>query len=903
MRKNAIVRLACLALAAATVFSLTLPAYAAETKKTEDSKSTEATEETTASEEQTTFTQVYISSAKDLADLAKRCRLDSASKRLKVTLTKNISLTEYPNLQIPTFRGVFDGGNHKITGFTIDADGSAQGLFRYIQEGAVVQNLEVVGRITPGGSATQIGGIVGVNAGTVQNVSFSGTISGSNRVGGIAGTNEVSGRIISCTSDGYIRGEKTVGGIVGENIGVVNNCTNRSSVNTETPDDSLNLEDISVTKIVSDETTILSGSDIGGVVGFSSGVVRLCRNEGDVGYQHTGYNVGGVVGSSSGFMADCVNYGNIHARKEGGGVLGQMEPNNILEYSEDTLQKLDKELQATSRVLDTLSSDVSSLNSAVKGSLASVEYNVNTFIGSIYYLMGLIENGVGVIEVPVVSEQMDDDFGYPSLDLGNLDEIWAAAGDVGSSLSGVVKSIGGVSDALDGETGTVVSDFQALTSQISRVVNVLSGREENENLAEDVSGQDVEIDSAGKIRDCINYGTVDADINAGGIVGALSWENDLDPEDDLSTIGDSSLNFSLKTRALVYRCTNRGIVRAKKQVAGGIAGQSILGAVISCENYGHLDSEDATWVGGIVGTSEAEVSNCWSKGTIVGGSMVGGIAGEGTDVKNCRSLVTIDCDGEYAGAIAGKLSDDATVSWNYFVDSDTLAGIDGISYEDIAEPLSYTEFMKLDNVPDSFRKMVLTFVADDTTITRRVDYGTDLTDIPEVPAVEGSNGVWLDLDTKNIRADQRVEAEYTPLQGSADSGEVGQPVVLAEGSFPEGQTVTAESLSEGLPVGAQFGWTITVPEDGKDTHTLHLKKPDKTKNYQLYLKTGDNWQKADADVDGSYLVFTAEGAQFQAALQKEAGSTVLWIILAAAAAVVLVAVLVIIRKKKKVKKA
>ena len=899
MRKNICVRLACLILAAATVFSLTLPASAAEAKKTEDTKKTE---EATEPAEQTTFTQVYISSAKDLADLAKRCRLDSASKRLKVTLTKNISLSEYPNLQIPTFRGVFDGGNHKITGFTIDAEGSAQGLFRYIQEGAVVKDLEVVGRITPGGSATQIGGIVGVNAGTVQNVTFSGTVDGSNRVGGIAGSNEVSGRIISCTSNGYIRGEKTVGGIVGENEGVVNDCTNRSSVNTETPDDSLNLEDISVTKIVSDET-ILSGSDIGGVVGFSSGVVRLCRNEGDVGYQHTGYNVGGVVGSSSGFMADCVNYGSVHARKEGGGVLGQMEPNNILEYSEDTLQKLDKELQATTRVLDTLSSDVSSLNSSVRGSLSSVEYNVNTFIGSIYYLMSLIEAGAGTIEVPVVSEQMDDGFGYPSLDLGNLDEIWAAAGDVGSSLSGVVRSIGGVSDALDGETGTVVSDFQALTSQISRVVNVLSGREENENLAEDVSGQDVEIDSAGKIRDCINYGAVDADINAGGIVGALSWENDLDPEDDLATIGDSSLNFSLKTRALVYRCTNRGIVRAKKQVAGGIAGQSILGAVISCENYGHLDSEDATWVGGIVGTSEAEVSSCWSKGTIVGGSMVGGIAGEGTDVENCRSLVTIDCDGEYVGAIAGKLSDNATVSWNYFVDSDTLGGIDGISYEDIAEPMSYTEFMKLENVPDSFRKMVLTFVTDDTTMTRRVDYGTDLTDIPEVPAVEGSNGVWLDLDTKNIRADQRVEAEYTPLQGSADSGEKGQPVVLAEGSFPEGQSVTAETLSEGLPVGAQFGWTITVPEDGKTSHTLHLKKPDKTKNYQLYLKTGDNWQKADAEVDGSYLVFDVEGTQLQAALQKESGSTALWIVLAVAAAAVVVVLLLIVRKKKKVKKA
>lgn len=895
MKKNRVYRLACLLLAAAMI--LPMGVSAASIKKTDKKEETKETEPVEVQEE-VTYQEISISSAQELAALVQRCRLDSASKNLKITLTQNISLTEYPNLEIPTFGGIFDGGNHKITGFSIDAEGSAQGLFRYIQKGGVVRNLEVVGRVLPTGSACQIGGIAGVNEGTIENVAFSGTLEGVNRLGGIVGTNTVSGKVLSCTSTGYIRGTKVIGGVAGENKGVIKNCVNKSSVNTEVPDDSLSLEDISVTKIISEET-VISGSDIGGVVGFSSGVVRLCRNEGNVGYQHTGYNVGGVVGSSSGFMADCVNYGAVQARKEGGGVLGQMEPNNVLEYSEDTLQKLDKELQATSSILNQMSADASSINSSLKKKAADVEYNVNAFVGSIYYLMSLLDSGSSI---PVTYADMDDDFGYPSLDFGNLEEIWAAAGDVGNNLGDVVHSIGSLSDALTDEGGTIITDIQSLTNQISRVVNVLSGREENENLTEDVSGQNVEQDSAGKIRNCLNYGTVDADINAGGIVGALSVENDLDPEDDLSKVGDSSLNFSLKTRALVYKCVNRGTVQAKKQVAGGIAGQSTLGAVISCENYGVVDSEDASWVGGIVGISEAEVSNCWAKCGLIGSSLVGGIVGEGTDVENCRALVTIDCDGEYVGAIAGKMEEDATATGNYFVDSDTLGGIDGISYGGVAEPMSYNHFMKLADVPDAYQKMVLTFIADDATFTRRVDYNGTLKDIPEVPKKEGSNGVWKDLKTEQIRADQRIFVEYTDLQGSAATGETGQPVALAEGSFPEGENVTAESLSDGLPGSCQFGWTLTIPDDGQASHTIHLKKPDKTKDYKVYVNLNDSWQKVDTTEDGSYLVFDAEGNTFQVAVQKVANYTWLWICLGAVAAVlVLGAVLVVYKKKKKAK--
>ena len=869
----------CILMALILLASLVLPALAEET------------------EDELRYKEITLSTAEDVQRLAKLCRLDSASRNLKVTMEKDISLSGYPDLEIPTFGGIFDGCGHRITGVSIRTTGSARGLFRYIQEGAVVQNLEVVARILPQGSATQAGGLVGVNSGTIDSVRFSGTLVGTDRLGGIAGTNAVSGKIKNCTAEGYIRGEQILGGIVGENRGIVYNCVNRAEVNTSVPEEELKPDDITVSRLTSEET-LRSGSDIGGVAGSSSGVIRLCRNEGNVGYPHTGYNVGGVAGSQNGFMADCVNYGDVYARKEGGGVLGQMEPNHTLEFSEDTLQKLQKELRATNGILSQTSSDASAANSSVQSSLVHVQNNMGDFLSSINYLLETVRSNTSVS----LPDTVEGDIPIPDLEISNQDEVWAAAGMAGACLTDVVNAVRNTTDIATNEGGVVLADLQALANQLNRVVNVMSGREEDASTVEDISGQNVQEDSPGKIRSCINYGTVNADINSGGIVGALSWENDLDPEDDLQVQGDVSLNFTYKTRALVYQCVNRGTVQAKKQSCGGVAGRSSLGAIVECEGYGLVQAEDADWVGGIVGKSEAQVRDCWAKCGVIGGNLCGGVAGEAAELKGCRALVTVENGGEYTGAIAGKLSQDGTAERNVFVDSDTLAGIDGISYSGQAEPLNYRAFLELDGVPDAFRKMILTFVAEDRVITRRVDYDKTLKDIPEVPEKPGYSGAWEDFNAAHIRADQTVYAAYSELQASADSGESGGlPVVLAEGSFRDADQVTAEPLETDLPDTATAGWRITVPEDGAGAHVIHLRKPETDRHYQVLLDTGSGWQTVDAREDGSYLVFSARGNDFRAAMEPVSDNGSLWIAgaVGAGALVLLVGVLVYRRKKQK----
>ena len=106
---------------------------------------------------------------------------------------------------IPSFGGTWEGQNHAITGLSLSQDGSAQGLFRYVQQGALVRDMTVKGRIKPGGTRASVGGIAGSNAGTIENCAFrSRVVSGTSQIGGIAGVNTVRGSINGCTVSGTV---------------------------------------------------------------------------------------------------------------------------------------------------------------------------------------------------------------------------------------------------------------------------------------------------------------------------------------------------------------------------------------------------------------------------------------------------------------------------------------------------------------------------------------------------------------------------------------------------------------------------------------------------------------------------------------------------------------------------
>ena len=185
---------------------------------------------------------VTISTRKDFLRFAKNCTLDSWSAGKTVVLTADIDLGRVNFSPIPIFGGTFEGNGHTISGLNLEQDGSQLGLFRYVAEGGVVKNLKVEGNVTPGGSRSSIGGIVGENNGTITGCSFDGTVEGKDTVGGVVGKNK--GEVRECSASGEIHGELSVGGIAGENNGFLAECRNEADVNTEYEEKKQELSDI-----------------------------------------------------------------------------------------------------------------------------------------------------------------------------------------------------------------------------------------------------------------------------------------------------------------------------------------------------------------------------------------------------------------------------------------------------------------------------------------------------------------------------------------------------------------------------------------------------------------------------------------------------------------------------------
>ena len=130
---------------------------------------------------------------------------------------------------------------------------------------------------------------------------------------------------------------------------------------------------------------------------------------------------------------------------------------------------------------------------------------------------------------------------------------------------------------------------------------------------------------------------------------------------------------------------------------------------------------------------------------IAGAEYVGGIAGYGTEITDCHSLVGVMGATACGGAIAGyaDMNGGGVVDGNSFV-HETLGAIDGISYNGRATPISYERSLAVPGIPDEFRTLTLRFVADGETVKElSFSYGDsiDESEIPAVPEKDGSAAI------------------------------------------------------------------------------------------------------------------------------------------------------------------
>lgn len=300
---------------------------------------------------------VHLRSAEDLAAFSRNCTLDSWSQRKTVYLESDIDLTGVDFSPIPTFGGTFEGHGHTISGLSLTDSGNVQGLFRYIQPAGIVRDLNITGSLAPTDRKNTLGGLAGENRGTLTNCTFSGAVSGADSVGGITGINEAQGQIINCSCSGSVTGEHYVGGISGQNYGSIIQCENSGSINTTEVDAELDLNNLNQEQLNAAENIPVC-TDIGGICGFSSGILQSCVNTGAVGYAHVGYNIGGIVGRQSGYLNGCTNSGTILGRKDVGGIAGQLEPEVRLLYNEGQVGDLVDELDVLRGLISQTGDDI-----------------------------------------------------------------------------------------------------------------------------------------------------------------------------------------------------------------------------------------------------------------------------------------------------------------------------------------------------------------------------------------------------------------------------------------------------------------------------------------------------------------------------------------------------------------
>ncbi len=980
-----------------------------------------------------------IGSREEFLEFAAQCESEEYSRGKTFTLTGDIDLSSDGDVMIPVFAGTLEGGGYTIKGLDIVHAGSNMGLFRYVSEGAVVANLRVEGRVRPGGSGVNVGGIAGSNQGTIRLCEFAGEVSGKESTGGIAGYNGSGGVIEECQNEAMVTADLKAGGITGYNEGYIGKCYNWGQVNTQ-----VNRQSQTTT---SDMAAQASGNmdleqaleqekvnDVGGIAGFSMGRIEGSINYGETGCAHTGYNVGGIAGRQSGIISGCANYGTIQGRKDVGGILGQLEPWLSVTYGEDTLNTLEDQLDALGEIGDQMSRILEEGSDTAETNLDQIGNRVDDIrdVGRFYKellksdkddfaddmdpYMDSIDDILNNLELKLVSKSSKDKVeklrqledrekvlrqelnqGYtgdpldiearrqwlererqilqemeqnaremasltselsremPEYALSNgeefaddLDDLMTEiqnmtdsarknleiadddAGKTDEAMTAQIDLLSGDVDALSGgmkdSKAQIRQQKQRMEEQLDQIQSTISDGlertdEKGETLFEDISDETASEQAAedGTVERCGNEGVVSADHQGGGIVGMIGTEVSLDPEQDLDVEEERTLNVSRSANALVRFCVNRGEIDVKYDCAGGIAGKTNLGTLAGNQNYGDVEA-GGQYAGGIAGSSGHVLRQNYSRCAVDGKEYVGGIAGWACDLYENGAMADIgSTTEEWLGSIAGAADEEAVIQGNCYVD-EGLGAVDGVTRTGQAQGLSYEEFTAMEQVPEEFGRLSVSFLADGQVlkvIDGRYGEGIDASEIPQLPQKEGFYGQWEDKDLSSLHNSVKVHAVYHPWVSTIACSEDKLPLLLAEGEFYPGTVIeveeadaegrydqpgsaAGETADEGSAAGSaeslripsgyepagRYSYRILTEEQQVFDGPVRLHALAGDKRHTLYAAVVNDGaaELVESKKDGSYLVFDADGAGEFVLLEKR-GSLWKWLWLLPAAGI------------------
>ena len=710
-----------------------------------------------------------------------------------------------------------------------------------------------------------IGILCGENNGTILSCTVHGSLLGCENLGGIAGVNL--GDISGCSSYAEIQGAYEVGGIAGINLGRISDCINEGSINVSPNEKATSVGGIAGVNeniIINCENKaavgyLHTGYNVGGIAGLNRGFTGECTNAGTIFGRK---DVGGITGQQE-----------PHLRLEYGENILEMLDGSITEFSSRLAGLMDNLQEALGNGAEGLDSIVSQMSAIIKrfsGGISEIVApkemlrEIAVYIGrirtEIEYIKGKLTNDPEVIALLNEIEALLDELetggisSWPRI-ISELVEKIKQLHEYITDYSWLIESIARITENVQNITLTVMNGMQDAAKQVSDLVKDLSGRasklskdisafiaqtetdagsvhgslelamqavaklqssikkliQGSRKTVEDIS-KDVNAKEKGMTVLCRNTGDVSADYNVGGAVGNMSTELTLDQEkSEISSLEDMAFtNTVLFMRATIYKCENSGNINSKYDYTGGILGSGKRGAVVQCENCGNVYAGRNN-AGGIAGYFRGMMHNSHSIGLLKGESYIGGIAGDADNIEECMAVPVIKATGAYTGAIAGYAESTENLKDNLFV-NDEIGGVNGISYTDRAEAVSYEDLKNRKGpvFPKCFTTLKLCFnVKGEPLVQFSVLYGSKIENLPAVKQKDGKYWHWDEFDNENIRYNQIIDGEWKNLITTISSGEE-TPLFLAEGKFDERAYLVVKDL---LPD------TDNLEDDGAETET------------------------------------------------------------------------------------
>lgn len=494
---------------------------------------------------------------------------------------------------------------------------------------------------------------------------------------------------------------------------------------------------------------------------------------------------------------------------------------------------------------------------------AALESDIDSLVEVLSHTKELFDVNIPEVDISQVTDILDEM--YKKIDTEKEKELIGQMREAASGMNLSVPDTNVLFDHLKkaGEEASKLADKAVNDEGISGSVNSIRDSF-NEVLkrftgtVEDVATVKKEYESDisdegektlnGTIKNCKNNADINGDNNVGGIAGAMAFEIDFDAEDQLNL----SQYMLSDARYLIYTvidgCTARGDTTAKKDCAGGIIGCMDFGTVMNSLSIGMVKVTNGDNCGGTAGKSLGTIRNCSSRTVLSGGKYVGGIAGYGSTVEDCLVYSYIDSAKEYVGSAAGFAEKE--VKGCYFVENG-VGGIDGVSKKGIAEPLTYEDMIKRKGVPDAFKKITITFIANNKDIAEiEVPFGGKLrkSDYPEVEKQGVKYWKWDDIGSDEVYYSTVVHGHYAdPITTLATEGDL--PQFLAEGIFYEGQELKAEPLPDNAGSSASYKVSVDGCEDA-----LKVRFRSTVTDGELLI----NGLPQEYERDGSYIVFKLE---------------------------------------------